>query len=332
MTLPIRSIFHLALFSLLMLCSLSGWAACTLPTSTATFGSVSSFTVNTTVSNTTATVNVNCGSGSVLSLLSSDYIRFQLASATYTSSTRGALKTSSTGTDLIPLRVCSDTACATEMLIGGTTVNFSQAQLLNLLGTGGGQNFAIPLYLRTLTGQVVAAGTYTVTLNILVSYNICTGIGALGACLLGSQQTGSGTVPITTTLVVTNDCTTITAPNVSFGSAPLVGSFNAVSQSINVICTKGSTYTVGLSNGGYAVGAQRYMASGSNRLAYEIYKNATTSRWGPTGTERVASSAANSITTDGLTRTFNYTARILTSQATPPAGNYSDSVVVDLSF
>lgn len=280
MTLPIRSIFHLALFSLLMLCSLSGWAACTLPTSTATFGSVSSFTVNTTVSNTTATVNVNCGSGSVLSLLSSDYIRFQLASATYTSSTRGALKTSSTGTDLIPLRVCSDTACATEMLIGGTTVNYSQAQLLNLLGLGGGQNFAIPLYLRTLTGQVVAAGTYTVTLNILVSYNICTGLGALGLCLLGNQQTGSGTVPITTTLVVTNDCTTITAPNVSFGSAPLVGSFNAVSQSINVICTKGSTYTVGLSNGGYAVGAQRYMASGSNRLAYEIYKNATTSRWG----------------------------------------------------
>ncbi|WP_380180169.1 spore coat protein U domain-containing protein [Kalamiella sp. sgz302252] len=327
-----RSCFRLALLMLLMLCSLAARAACSLPSSTAAFGSVSSFTINTTASNTTANVNVNCGSGSVLSLLSSDYVRLQLASATYTSSTRGALKTASTSTDFIPLRVCSDSACATEMLIGGTTVNYSQAQLLNLLGLGGGQNFAIPLYLRTLTGQTVAAGTYTVTLNILVTYNICTGIGALGACLLGSQQTGSGTVPITTTLVVTNDCTTITAPNVSFGSAPLVGSFSAVSQSINVICTKGSAYTVGLSNGSHAVGTQRYMTSGSNQLAYEIYKNATTSRWGPTGTERVASTAANSITTDGLTRTFNYTARILASQTTPAAGNYSDSVVVDVSF
>jgi len=328
----LRPIFCSALLLLLLFGSFAARAACTLPASTATFGSVSSFTVNTTISSTTATVNVNCGSGSVLSLLASDYVRLQLASATFTSSTRGALKTSSAGTDLIPLRVCSDSACATEMLIGGTTVNYSQAQLLNLLGLGGGQNFAIPLYLRTLTGQTVAAGTYTVTLNILVSYNICTGLGALGACLLGSQQTGSGTVPITTTLVVTNDCTTITAPNISFGSAPLVGSFNAVSQSINVICTKGSTYTVGLSNGSHAVGTQRYMTSGSNQLAYEIYKNATTSRWGPTGTERVASTSANGITSDGLTRTFNYTARILTTQTTPPAGNYSDSVVVDLSF
>lgn len=330
MTLP--SLLRSAFFLLLLFGSFAARAACTLPSSTAAFGSVSSFTVNTTASNTTATVNVNCGSGSVLSLLTSDYIRLQLTSATYTSSTRGALKTSSTGTDFIPLRVCSDSACATEMLIGGTTVNYGQSQLLNLLGTGGGQNFALPLYLRTLTGQTVAAGTYTVTLNILVTYNICTGIGALGACLLGSQQTGSGTVPITTTLVITNDCTTITAPNISFGSAPLVGSFTAVSQSINVICTKGSTYTIGLSNGSNAVGTQRYMISGSNRLAYDIYKNATTSRWGPTGTERVSSSSANSITTDGLTRTFNYTARILASQTTPPAGNYSDSVVVDLSF
>jgi len=343
MTMPLLTLFRrpavkmplllrLMLFVLLMGSSLSGWAACTLPSSTATFGSVSSFTVNTTVSNITANVNVNCGSGSVLSLLSSDYIKLQLASATYTSSTRGALKTSSTGTDLIPVRVCSDSACATEMLVGGTAVTYSQAQLLNLVGVGGGQNFTIPLYLRTVAGQVVAAGTYTVTLNILVSYSICTGIGALGLCVAGGQQTSSGTVPITTTLVITNDCTTITAPNISFGSAPLVSSFSAVSQSINVICTKGSTYTVGLSNGSHAVGTQRYMISGTNLLAYEIYKNATTSRWGPTGTERVASTAASSITTDGLTRTFTYTARILTSQTTPVAGSYSDSVVVDLSF
>jgi len=322
----------LSLFLLLMSCSLSSWAACSLPSSTAAFGSVSSFTVNTTASNTTATVNVNCGSGSVLSLLSSDYIRFQLASASFTSGTRGALKTASTGTDAIPVRVCSDSACTSEMLIGGTTVNYSQAQLLNLLGAGGGPNFAIPPYVRTLTCQVVAAGTYTVTLNILVSYNICTGIGALGLCLAGSQNTGSGTVPITTTMVISNDCTTITAPNISFGSAPLVSSFNAVTQSINVICTKGSTYTVGLSDGSNAVSSQRYMASGSNRLAYEIYKSGGTTRWGSAGTERVASRSANSITTAGLTRTFNYTARVLTTQATPVGGSYSDSVVVDLSF
>ncbi|WP_338573581.1 spore coat U domain-containing protein [Erwinia billingiae] len=320
------------LFLLLLACAIPGWAACTLPSSTASFGTVSSFAVNTTASNITANVNVNCGSGSVLSLLSTDYIRLQLASATYTSGTRATLKTVSTGTDNIPLRTCTDAACATEIAVGGVTTTYSQAQLLNLLGLGGGQNFSIPLYLRTVPGQTVAAGTYTVNLNILVNYNICTGIGAVGLCLLGNQQTGSGTIPITTTLIVTNDCTTITAPDISFGSAPLVSSFNTISQSINVICTKGSTYTVGMSNGSHAVGTQRYMTSGSNQLAYEIYQNATTTRWGPTGSDRVSSTASSALSTDGLTRTFNYTAKVLTTQATPVAGSYSDSVVIDLSF
>lgn len=322
-----------SLFVLLMACcSFSGWAACTVPSSSGSFGTVSSFTVNTAISSSTANVNVNCGNDSILALLSADYLSVQLATASNTVGTRGALKVTSAGTDAIPIRVCTDTACANELTVGGATTTFSASQLVNLVGVLGGQNFTIPLYLRTTTGQTVAAGTYTVTLNVLVRWNICTGLGALGLCLLGNQQTGSTTLPITVTMIITNDCTTITAPNISFGSAPLVSSFNTVSQSINVICTKGSTYTVGLSNGNHAVGTQRNMANGSVLLAYEIYKNATTTRWGPTGTDRVSSTAANSVSSDGITRTFNYTARVLTTQNTPAAGSYSDNVVVDLAF
>lgn len=320
------------LLFILMACSFSTWAVCTVPSASGSFGTVSSFTVNTTVSSSTTNINVNCGAGSILSLLSSDYVSLRLASASTTSGTRGTLKVTSSGTDAIPVRVCTDTACANELAVGGTTRTYTSSQLLNLVGLLGGQNFTIPLYLRTTTGQTVAAGTYRVTLNVLVSWNVCTGIGALGLCLLGNQQTGSTTLPITVTMIITNDCTTITAPNISFGSAPLVSSFNTVSQSINVICTKGSTYTVGLSNGSHAVGTQRYMANGSNLLAYEIYKNATTTRWGPTGSDRVSSATSNSLSADGITRTFNYTAKVLTNQSTPVAGNYSDNVVVDLSF
>lgn len=181
-----------------------------------------------------------------------------------------------------------------------------------------------------MPGQVVAAGTYQVTLNMAVTYRICTSIAIGNLCL--SEQTGSGVIPITVTAILTNDCTTITAPNISFGSAPLVGSFSSVSQTINVLCSKGSTYTVGLSNGSYPVGSVRNMASGANRLSYEIYKSTTSNRWGPGGTERWSSTTSSAVSADGLTRGFNYTARVLTSQNTPPAGNYSDSVVVDLSF
>ena len=316
---------------LLLLLPSFGYAACALPASTASFGSVTTFVANSTVSAVTTNANVNCGAGAALSLLGNNQITFQLTGATNSNGTRGILKRSGdTGSDNVPVRLCTDSACATELTVGGTPFVYGSQTLINLAGLLGSLNFAIPVYLRTVPGQVVAAGTYQVTLNMAVTYRICTSIAIGNLCL--SEQTGSGVIPITVTAILTNDCTTITAPNISFGSAPLVGSFSSVSQTINVLCSKGSTYTVGLSNGSYPVGSVRNMASGANRLSYEIYQGTTSNRWGPGGTERWSSTTSSAVSADGLTRGFNYTARVLTSQNTPPAGNYSDSVVVDLSF
>ncbi|MFX4315087.1 fimbrial protein, partial [Enterobacter sp. 63] len=33
-----------------------------------------------------------------------------------------------------------------------------------------------------------------------------------------------------------------------------------------------------------------------------------------------------------LLRTYNYTAKVLTNQTTPPAGTYSDTLIVDVAF
>ena len=72
---------------------------------------------------------------------------------------------------------------------------------------------------------MIAAGSYTTTITLTVSYNVCAGLNVAGVCV-GTVQSSSGTaMPITVNMVITNDCTTITAPNVSFGSAPLVGVF-----------------------------------------------------------------------------------------------------------
>lgn len=320
----------LLLAGLLLLSSL-GHAACNLPASSASFGSVSTFVANTTISSTSTNANVNCGAGSTLSLLGNNQITFQLTGATSNNGTRGILKRSGdTGSDNVPVRLCTDSACASELTIGGAPVVYGSQTLINLAGLLGSLNFAIPVYLRTVPGQVVAAGTYQVTLNMAVTYRVCTSISVGGLCL--SEQNGSGIIPIAITAILTNDCTTITSPNISFGSAPLVGSFSAVTQTINVLCSKGSTYTVGLSNGSYPAGSVRNMASGTNRLSYEIYKESGSNRWGSAGTERWSSTISSAVSADGLTRGYNYTARILTSQSTPPAGNYSDSVVVDLSF
>lgn len=323
------------LLCLLLLSGFSGalQAACTLPASTASFGSVTSFAVNSAASTSSTTANVNCGAGSTVSLLSGNNITLRLASATTVSGTRGTLTLAgTTGGDAIPVQLCTVSTCATELTIGAAAITYNSTQLANLIGLLGGLNFSIPLYLRTVPGQVVAAGTYSGTLNLAVTYRICTGLAALGLCLAGQEQNGSGTLPISVTMTITNDCTTITAPNINFGSAPLVSGFSAVSQSISVICTKGSTYTVGLSNGNNANGSVRNMANGTNRLSYEIYKGSSSNRWGPAAAERQSSANAATVSSNGLTRTFPYTARILTNQNTPVAGTYTDSVVVDLAF
>ena len=142
-----------------------------------------------------------------------------------------------------------------------------------------------------------------------------------------ASENGSSTRSLTIQLTVTNDCT-ITAPPVTFGSAPLVGGFAAVSQNIGLLCTKNLVYTVGLSDGNYAAGGRRNMAAGSNRLNYDLYKSDSTI-WGRVGTARASGPAA----ADGTTvQTIPYTARVYQDQTTPAVGTYSDSVVVDLSF
>lgn len=306
----------------------ASYALCPLSASPASFGSQTTFSVQSQVIPTSANTNVNCGSAT-LNLLGNDYIAYAFTAASYLNGTRATLKASAGGSDNVPIQLCIDSACATE-LRQGNSYRWNASALLAL---GNSLNFTIPLYFRTVPGQVIAAGTYTTTLTLTVSYSVCTSAGVAGICL-GTVQTSSGTaLPLTVTLVVTNDCTTITAPNLNFGSAPLAGNFSAVQQTISVVCSKGSTYSVGLSNGNNFSGTARQMANGASRLAYDIYKDAaTTSRWGPSGSDRWSSTTSTSLNPDTVTRNFTYTARILTTQATPAAGNYTDNVVVDVAF
>jgi len=74
------------------------------------------------------------------------------------------------------------------------------------------------------------------------------------------------------------------------------------------------------------------MVSGSNYLSYDIYKEATGNRWGGSGSERWTSATSSQVSADGLLRTYNYTAKVLTNQATPPAGTYTDTLIVDVAF
>ncbi|EKY3199844.1 spore coat protein U domain-containing protein [Cronobacter turicensis] len=315
---------RLLLVIVLSLVSLPALAECRVSGTSAAYGSQTSFVINSAVQTTTATLTLDCDA--VLNVLNNDFVNLTLTSATTTSGTRATLGRSGDTTDRIPLQVCAQSGCpsGSELAINGS-YRWSGQALLNLLTS---KRYTFPIYIRTLQGQNVAAGAYQVTLNFSVNYSIC----ALGVAVCLTPQNGTTTFTSLVTLTVTNDCSTITAPNLNFASAPLVKDFAPVSQTIAITCTKGSTYTVGINNGNNAVGSVRNMASGANRLSYEIYKGSTTNRWGVSGTERWASTSASQVSTDGLLKSYQYTARILATQNTPPAGSYTDTLVVDVAF
>nr|WP_243433879.1 spore coat U domain-containing protein [Pseudomonas sp. 50_B] len=312
------------------LLTLQAQALCNaVSTAPAGFGTVSSILVRTT-SQPASTTNAGLScTGSLLSLLASNDHFY----ATITSSTSGMV--GPTG-DVIGYTLYANNSTSYP-ITRGVQFDFARNSIIDLLGLLGSPTVAktVPIYMGTITGSNVAAGVYTENLSIFWSWNYCAGIGALGGCL--GRDIGSGTQALTVNMTVSNDCV-ITAPNISFGSAPVVSAFATVTgQTINLSCTKGSAYTVGLSDGQQPVsaGGRRRMISGSNYLAYDIFKSAGNTRWGSVGSARRSSTDAEVNPGNGLgtgSQIFNYNARIYTDQNTPPAGTYIDNVVLDVGF
>ncbi|WP_371853987.1 spore coat protein U domain-containing protein [Pseudomonas sp. Irchel 3H9] len=305
-------------------------AACSVVTTApASFGSISSMTVRTAAqTSSTANAGLSCTSALISLLVSSDHFY-----ATVTSAQSGMV--GPTG-DVIGYTLYGNNS-SSYPITRGTQFDFGGsggiAQALGLIAGPGTKT--VPLYLSSITGSNVAAGLYTETLNIAWNWNYCSGIGIGGVCL--GRDIGNAVATLTVSMIVTNDCQ-ITAPNISFGSAPVISGFTAVTgQTINIACTKGSAYTVGLSDGQnpLSAGGRRRMISGSNYLAYDIFKSAGTTRWGSVGAARRASSTAEVNPGNGLgtgSQVFNYNAKIYSDQTTPPAGTYLDNVVLDVGF
>ncbi|MFL1516324.1 Csu type fimbrial protein [Pseudomonas prosekii] len=317
-------------FALLALCLPgSAWALCSVVSTTpVAFGSLSSIAVRTTVqSSSSLNAGLSC-TGSLLSLLSANDHFY----ATVTSSQSGLR--GPTG-DIINYTLYANNSTSYP-LTRGVAFDFARNGIIDALGLlGSVVPKTVPIFLRTTIGSNVAAGIYSETLSIAWSWNYCSGLGIGNICV--GRDIGSGNTTLTVNLTVANDCT-ITAPNINFGSAPVISAFAPVTgQTINLACTKGSAYTVGLSDGQQAVsvGGRRRMVSGGNYLAYDIFKSAGTTRWGSVGAARRASTDAEVNPGNGLgtgSQVFNYNAKIYSDQNTPPAGTYQDSVVLDVGF
>lgn len=123
---------------------------------------------------------------------------------------------------------------------------------------------------------------------------------------------------------------------ISFGTVPFISAFSPVTPTISVQCTKGTSYTVGLSDACHAFGGGRRMASGKNLINDDIYQGASgTTRWGSMAGQPRASGSADvnpGAGTGNSIQGFVYNSTVLSEQTTPPAGTYTDTVVISVDF
>ncbi|MPM57279.1 hypothetical protein SDC9_104101 [bioreactor metagenome] len=219
---------------------------------------------------------------------------------------------------------------------------------INIFG-GPGDTMQLKLRIEQSNLQL-PAGKYVGTIQMRWYYWACFAGAFPFGCLSSSSSPGfkvsgnsvnnwgTGTlVTLTVSVTLNKDCM-INAPSVNFGSAPLVAAFNPVTQTLNITCSAGADYTVGMDNGkNVDAGTRRMrMGSGNSYLRYELFKSASgNDRWGNLGSERRHSSTAEvapGIYDGSTTQGFVYRAVIEPTQATPPPGTYTDNIVVDVDF
>ncbi|MPT48006.1 MAG: spore coat protein U [Sphingobium sp.] len=232
--------------------------------------------------------------------------------------------------DKIPFMICRNSSCGQNYTIGNN-IEWTSTTLLGLLNLFTGPNGSLPLYIKTMPGANIAAGQYSSSIEIRWNWNIC----VFGVLYCVTYDSGDEIQNITVALDVRNDCS-ITAPNVNFGSAAFTDSFDAITQPIIILCSKGAAYTVGINDGLHGSAGSRHLSNGTNSIAYDLYYPASgQDRWGSLAGERVSS---NEATTNGGSyngvagQSFTYKAEIIPGQPTPPGGIYTDTLTIDILF
>ncbi len=196
-----------------------------------------------------------------------------------------------------------------------------------LLGTG---NASRTIYARLFGGQSgIAAGTYQSDFSGAqtdVSYGVTTSLTGCTGGLLG-LLTESTTAPFAVETSVEENCLLDVTQNVDFGIAGVLsGNVDAAGQ-LQVTCTSGTDYAVSLERqaGPQPLGAWE-MTNGAETITYGLYADiARTDLWGGPPADDV------SLTGTGAAQLLGVYGRV-PPQTTPPAGTYTDTVIVTVTY
>lgn len=142
-------------------------------------------------------------------------------------------------------------------------------------------------------------------------------------------RAGTSTANMNVKITIQNACdvSTVAPTTLDFGTqGPLTAAVYNTST-ITVTCTNGASYNVGLDGGGAANVNGRVMKNGTNTVSYQLYSDSGHNTvWGNTiGTDTVTSTGT------GTQQTFTVYGEV-PAQTTPPAGAYTDTVAVTVTY
>jgi spore coat protein U-like protein len=122
----------------------------------------------------------------------------------------------------------------------------------------------------------------------------------------------------------------VTASNLDFGTTSDLSSAIAAQSQINVRCTNGTGYSIGLDGGltGAVDPTQRKMKHGADAITYGLYRDSNhSSPWGSTIGINVAKGTGSSIW-----QPITVFGNVPSVQSKPAPGTYSDTIVVSVSY
>ena len=160
------------------------------------------------------------------------------------------------------------------------------------------------------------------------------GFVTLAATLSSTAHAALTTTSFAVTTTVQSTCSA-TATALAFGGyTPGAGAL-ANTSTISVKCTKSTPYTVALNAGSTTGGTlvQRLMASGTNRLQYNLYASATyvTILGDGTGSTLLSPGIGAGLATANALTVYGQLPDNATNQLAVP-GSYSDTITVTVSY
>lgn len=277
---------------------------------------------------TDAVGNINVHCGSFLGLLSSIEMRVHMGDGQGGASSNLRRMTSATTATPLGYELYQDPAHSVVFggaysTHGGQPVHLTGASLLNILTTTGHN---IPIYGRvpgaqsgTIPGNYVSSFARN-PLDVRVDYRTC------NLLLLCVNRTASFSFSVRSQVVP--DCR-VESASLDFGTHGFLDRSVDASSQIQVTCTSGSSYQVGLGYGlnGNSFTSRAMQDLNGNLIRYDLYRDGGRSQsWGLMGDGLAATSMGS-----GGSQALTVYGRV-PAQTTPPPGNYADTVVITVTY